>query len=47
MKLVYIDRQKGKLFELKLEKLDYIDEKELITDVINLNEDYKRLLDGL
>ncbi len=47
MKLIYIDQEQGKLFEIRLEKLDYIDEKELITDIREVDEKNKKIYSAM
>ena len=47
MKLVYYDRNFGKLFEIKVSKLEVINEEDLIDDVKKINDDYKKLFKRL
>lgn len=47
MKLVYFNQNQEELFEIKLEKLDYLDEKDIIKDVSEYDENYKKVIDSM
>ncbi len=47
MKIVYYDRNDGKLFEIKVNKLNYLDDKYIIKDTLQIDDDYKKLLTRL
>ncbi|MBR0471582.1 MAG: PAS domain S-box protein [Methanosphaera sp.] len=47
MKLIYMDENNKKLFDIRIEKLEYIDQKEIITDISELDDDYIKVLSRL
>ena len=47
MKLLYINQNQEKLFEIKLEKLDYLDDKDIIKDIHEFDEHYLKVIDSM